>query len=244
MPWPRLEAPRHAWTCAGHRRRAPSTGTAFPRRSPQPSSRSKGRQRFWCGARGGHDPRLRRHGRVSKLPSILRAFTGLPSAFGLAFPVEGRSRGDSEMPPRERSSTSGGRQWTMVVAVVAVRVMRVAADAVLNVVAVRHRLVAGAGAAPRLMPAATMVGGAHLGVLARHLDHVLIDMAFVRVVEVTLMQIIDVAPVTDGGVTTTRPVLVSMVGMGRCGAGRHGVISFLCPGSADTAVRSLAACSM
>jgi hypothetical protein len=53
-----------------------------------------------------------------------------------------------------------------------------------------------------------------------------------------------VAAVSDGGVTTTRPVLVSMVGMGRCGAGRHGVISFLCPGSADTAVRSLAACSM
>ena len=139
---------------------------------------------------------------MSKLPSILRAFTGLPSAFGLAFPVEGRSRGDSEMPPRERSSTSGGRQWTMVVAVVAVRVMRVAADAVVHVVAVRHRLVAGAVDVARLMPAATMVGGAHLGVLARHLDHVLIDMAFVRVVEVTLMQIIDVAPVTDGGVTT------------------------------------------
>ena len=67
-------------------------------------------------------------------------------------------------------------------------------------------------------------------------------MAFVRVVEVTIMQIIDVAPVTDGGVTTTRPVLVSMVGMGRRGAGRQ--ISFLCPGSADTAVRSSAACSM
>jgi hypothetical protein len=69
-------------------------------------------------------------------------------------------------------------------------------------------------------------------------------MVFVRVVEVTIMQIIDVAAVADGGVTTTRPVLMSMVGMVRRGAGRHGVISFLSPGSADTAVRSSAACSM
>jgi hypothetical protein len=54
----------------------------------------------------------------------------------------------------------------MVVAV-AVRVMKVAADAVVHVVAVRHRLVAAVGAVvARLMPAATMVGGAHLGVLA------------------------------------------------------------------------------
>ena len=56
----------------------------------------------------------------------------------------------------------------MVVAVIAVRVMKVAAGPVVHVVAVRHRLVAAAGAVDvaRLMPVATMVGGAHLGVLA------------------------------------------------------------------------------
>jgi hypothetical protein len=54
----------------------------------------------------------------------------------------------------------------MVVAVVVVRVMKVAADAVVDVVAVRHRVVSAAGAVARLMPAAAMVGGAHLGVLA------------------------------------------------------------------------------
>ena len=53
----------------------------------------------------------------------------------------------------------------MVVAVIAVRVMKVAADPVVHVVAVRHRLVAAAVDVARLMPAATMVGGAHLGVL-------------------------------------------------------------------------------
>lgn len=69
-------------------------------------------------------------------------------------------------------------------------------------------------------------------------------MTFVRMMEMTIMQIVDVAAVVDGGVATTRPVLVSMVGMGRRGAGRHGVISFPCRGSADTAVRPSAAWSI
>ena len=56
----------------------------------------------------------------------------------------------------------------MVVAVVAVRVMKVAADPVVHVVAVRHRLMAASGPVDmaRLMPAAAMAGGACLGVLA------------------------------------------------------------------------------
>jgi hypothetical protein len=66
---------------------------------------------------------------------------------------------------------------------------------------------------------------------------VLVDMTFVRMMEVTIMQVIDVAAVTDGGVAATRPMLVSMVGMGRRGAGRYGVTSFPCPGSEDGLVR-------
>ncbi len=148
--------------------------------------------------------------------------------------------------PRERSPTSGGRQWAMVVAVAAMRMMKVAADMVVGVITVRHRFMSAAGPVDmaRIVPAATMVGRAHVGVLAGDLDHVLIDMAFVRMVEVTVMQIINVAAVADGRVATTRSVLVGMVGMGRLGAGRHGVISFLCPGPADTAVRPSAAWSM
>ncbi len=55
----------------------------------------------------------------------------------------------------------------MVVAVAAMRMMKVAADVVVGVVTVRHCLVAATGAVDvaRLMPAATMVRGAHLGVL-------------------------------------------------------------------------------
>ena len=63
---------------------------------------------------------------------------------------------------------SGGRQRAVVVTVVAVRVVKVAGDAIVDVVTVRHSLVAAAGAVhmARIMPAATMVGSAALGVLA------------------------------------------------------------------------------
>ena len=56
----------------------------------------------------------------------------------------------------------------MVVAVVAVGVVEVAGHQVIDVIAVRHRLVAAAGAVhmARLMPSAAMVGGAAVGVVA------------------------------------------------------------------------------
>jgi len=56
----------------------------------------------------------------------------------------------------------------VVVAVIAVRVVKMAGNAIIHVVAMRHRLVAAAGAMhmARLMPAAAVVGGAAVGILA------------------------------------------------------------------------------
>ena len=62
-------------------------------------------------------------------------------------------------------------------------------------------------------------------------------MIFVRVVKVTIMQIVDVATMAHGGMSAARSMLMSMIGMGRGRASRHGVVSFPCPRSADTAVR-------
>ena len=80
----------------------------------------------------------------------------------------------------------------MVVAVIAVRVVKMVGDAIVDVVAVRHRLVAAVRTVhmARLMSTATMVGSAAIGVLARYLDHMLVDMILVRVVEVTVVQIV------------------------------------------------------
>jgi hypothetical protein len=61
-----------------------------------------------------------------------------------------------------------GRQWTVVVAVIAMRVVKMAGDAIIQLVVVRHCLVAAAGAVRmvRLMPTATMVGSAAVGIFA------------------------------------------------------------------------------
>ena len=72
----------------------------------------------------------------------------------------------------------------------------------------------------------------------------LVDVTLVRMMEMTIMQIIDVTVVPDGGVAATRPMLMSVVRMGRSRAGRHEVMSFPCPVSADTAVRPSAAWSI
>jgi hypothetical protein len=56
----------------------------------------------------------------------------------------------------------------VVVAVVAVRVMKVAADVVVSVIAVRNRVMAATGTmdVARLVPAASMVRRADIGVIA------------------------------------------------------------------------------
>ena len=72
----------------------------------------------------------------------------------------------------------------------------------------------------------------------------LVDMIFVRVVEVTIVQIVYVATVAHGRVSTARPMLMSVVGMGWGRASRHGIVSFPCPRSADTPERLSAAWSI
>jgi hypothetical protein len=77
----------------------------------------------------------------------------------------------------------------VVVAVVAMRMMEVAADTVVDVIAVRNRLMAAAGDVDmaRLMTAAAMVRGAAVRVVAGDVDHVLVDMTLMGVVEVTIV---------------------------------------------------------
>jgi hypothetical protein len=68
---------------------------------------------------------------------------------------------------------------------------------------------------------------------------VLVDMTFVRVVEVTIVQVIGVAAVTHGWVTTARAVLMRMVGVGGGGASRHRIPSFPYSKCTDAAAQRL-----
>jgi hypothetical protein len=74
--------------------------------------------------------------------------------------------------------------------------------------------------------------------------HVFVDMIFVRVVEVPIVQIVYMATMANGGMSAARPMLMRMVGVRWGRASRHEVISFPCPKSADTPVRLSAAWSI
>ena len=108
----------------------------------------------------------------------------------------------------------------MIVAVTIVRVVQAAHDQVINMVAVRDSRVAAIGSAT----AGARHWRAGVGVGLADINDVLVVVAFVRKVQVTLVQVADVVAVLDAQVAAIGAVDVGMVGMGGMG---HGGISFL-----------------
>jgi hypothetical protein len=135
----------------------------------------------------------------------------------------------------------------VIVAVIAMRVVQMIADAIIDMPAVGHRLVTAARAMHMtgVVTAAAMVGGASIRVGGRYLDRMLVDMPFMRVVQMAVMQIVDVLFVMHGLVSAAGTVLVRMFGMVWGGASvSHWFSSFSCPGPAGTAVAPSAAWSI
>ena len=106
----------------------------------------------------------------------------------------------------------------MVVAVVPMWVVEVAAHSVIYMATVRNWLVTTAGAMHMsgVVTSTTMVRGAAIGVFAADIDHVLIDVISMRMMQVTIVQVIDMATVPYRGMAAARPVLVGVAGMVGC----------------------------
>jgi len=122
----------------------------------------------------------------------------------------------------------------VVVAVVAVGMVQVVGDQVVDVIAVRYRLVTASGAVgvPGVV-ARTGKGvfrSAVLRVLAANLDCVLVDVVLVRVMQVAVVQVVHMSLVTDGHVAAVRTVLVCVVLVN--------LVLFLGHGSDASAIRS------
>ena len=95
----------------------------------------------------------------------------------------------------------------------AVGVMQVPTDEIVDMVSVRHGLVAAARPVPvaLVVSRAGVVGGTGAGVAVVHLEDMLIDVVAMRVMEMTVVQVVDVIPVLDRGMAAGRAVLVRMV---------------------------------
>lgn len=87
-----------------------------------------------------------------------------------------------------------------------------AVDQVVGVVAVGHRFVPAAGsvAVALVVAVAAVLRGAAVRIRAADLQHMLVHMILVGMVEVAVVQIIDVIAVTDGDMAACRPMLVRM----------------------------------
>jgi hypothetical protein len=98
---------------------------------------------------------------------------------------------------------------------VAVRVVQVAVNQIIDMIAVRHRLMSTARPMNVLftMSCASMQRGAPDGVVGWNLDHMLIDMPIVHVVQATIVQVVDMACVADTCMPAARPVNVVVIGV-------------------------------
>jgi hypothetical protein len=96
----------------------------------------------------------------------------------------------------------------VVVAVALVRMMEVAVDEEVDVVAVGDGLVAASRAVlvPTVMPAAGVIGRAIGRIRAADLDHVLVDVVAVRMVEVAVVEVVEVVAVCHRRMPAVRAV--------------------------------------
>jgi hypothetical protein len=103
----------------------------------------------------------------------------------------------------------------VLVAVISMGVMEMVPDEVVDVIAVRHALVTAVVGVCVLgvVLFAAMIRRTVLGMRRVDLDHVLIDVIAVRVMQMAVVQVVDVVAVLDGGVPAARPVLMGMLGV-------------------------------
>lgn len=122
----------------------------------------------------------------------------------------------------------------MVVAVVAVGMMEMVADEVVDMVAVRDLRVPAIGAVDVsvVVPTAVVRRGARVGIGVGHLEDVLVDVVAVGMVEVPVVQIVDVIAVLDGDVAAPGAVLVRVIFVDVVSRVRHDPTVRIAPGRA------------
>jgi hypothetical protein len=112
----------------------------------------------------------------------------------------------------------------MIIAMVTMGMMQPPVHEVINVITVRHAFMSATRPmcvrASRVRRAAQGVGGADL-------NNVLLDMIFMHVVQMTIVQVVDMVLMRHGGVSTARTMLMSVIWMMLLVAKRHRWSSFL-----------------
>jgi hypothetical protein len=115
----------------------------------------------------------------------------------------------------------------MVVTMVPVREVQVVIHEIANVIAMRHGFVSASGSVHMscLVTGTGVTRRAPCGIYRAHLDHMLIDVVVVHMMQMTVVELVDVIAVTHGRVAASRSVDVRVIGMLGVGAPGHGLPS-------------------
>src|ERR1700747_2013896 len=108
---------------------------------------------------------------------------------------------------------SGKFNRTVVVTVIAMRVMQVAVDEIIDVIPVGHRFMAAPGSVDVAWLVASAVGSTLIRIFCAHLEPVFVHVIDMGMVQVTIMQIVDVIAMPDRSVSAVRTMLMVMMGM-------------------------------
>jgi hypothetical protein len=106
----------------------------------------------------------------------------------------------------------------MVIAMVIMWVMQSSVDEVIDVIAVRHGFVSAARPVPMRAPD---LRRAPYGIGVADLDNVFVGMIPMHVVQMTIVEVIDVAFMAHGRVSTTRTMLMRVMRMMLLGGDGH-----------------------
>jgi hypothetical protein len=105
------------------------------------------------------------------------------------------------------------------------RMMQVAINQIVHMVAMRHRFMAASGSmlVVCIVTSATMLRSALVGIGRADLDDMLIDMVAMHVMEMPVVEVVDMAVMQDGRMTAIRTMNMQMIGMLGVRACRHGM---------------------
>jgi hypothetical protein len=91
--------------------------------------------------------------------------------------------------------------------------MKVSIDKIINVITMRHRLMSASRTmhVPGLVTGAAVIRRASSGIFRAHLDHMLVHVILVRMMEMAIMEIVDVVAVTNGRMAAAGAVLMGVI---------------------------------
>lgn len=120
---------------------------------------------------------------------------------------------------------SAERYRSVVVAMTIMWVMQPSVHQVIDVITVRHLFVS---AARTMRMRAPGLGRAAHGVGIANLDNMFVDMIFMRVMQMTIVQIIDMVVMAQSRVAAVGTMVMGVIRMMPLGAGGHGFAHLWC----------------